>query len=190
MGRMAEERKGFDTFIAMAALIAQERDDAYFVLVGDGPLRAELEKLSEVHGLAGRLRFMGAMDNRAVLPGMDVFVSPSISDGGPITVLEAMASGIAVVSTNIGVAREAIEDGSSGRLVLPRDARSMADAVISLCGDAESRAAMGARGRETVLAGFTIEHMVERVFDAYSKLRNEAHVPPTAGQADLTEISG
>jgi glycosyltransferase involved in cell wall biosynthesis len=170
MGRMAEERKGFDTFIEMAAIVAREREDAHFVLVGDGPMRPGLDQLAWSRGLGERLRFTGAMDNRLALPGIDIFVSPSISDGGPITVLEAMAAGVPVVSTAIGIAREAIGDGVSGRLVPVRDAATMATAVRALVDDAPGRAAMGERGRQAVLAGFTIEHMVQRVIDLYATL--------------------
>jgi glycosyltransferase involved in cell wall biosynthesis len=168
MGRMAEERKGFDVFIEMAALVAAARPDARFVLVGDGPLRTSLERLAERHGMADRVRFTGALDNRTVLPGIDIFVSPSLSDGGPITVLEAMASGVPVVSTNIGIAREAIEDGVSGRLVAVRDARALADAVLALCADEYARSAMGVRGRAAATDRFTIDRMVERVAAEYA----------------------
>jgi glycosyltransferase involved in cell wall biosynthesis len=188
IGRMAEERKGFGTFIEAAEAIAAARTDARFVLVGDGPLRGSLEQLAERRDLKGRLKFTGAIDNRNVLPGIDVFVSPSLSDGGPITVLEAMAAGVPVVSTNIGIAREAIDDGMSGRLVAPRDARAMADATIALCANAQARATMGQRARAAVLAGFTIDHMIERVFNLYSSL--SGGTPSVQAEPDLSGISG
>jgi glycosyltransferase involved in cell wall biosynthesis len=185
MGRMAEERKGFDTFIEMAAMVARERANASFVVIGDGPMRAGLEQLALVRGLEGRLRFTGSMDNRKALPGIDVFVSPSISDGGPITVLEAMASGVPVVSTDIGIAREAIVDGVSGRLVPVRDAATMAGTVIALIDDATGRTAMGERGREAVRGGFTIEHMVQRVHELYQSIGGA----PARGRAEHAAIA-
>jgi glycosyltransferase involved in cell wall biosynthesis len=168
IGRMAEERKGFDTFIAMAARVAAARGDAQFMLVGDGPLRASLEAQARAHALNGRLRFTGRLDNRDVLPGMDIFVSPSVSEGGPITILEAMASRVPVVATATGVGCEAIRDGDNGRLVRAGDASGMAQAVLSLCADADRRAQFGERGHAVVAAQFTIEAMVERVMRVYA----------------------
>jgi glycosyltransferase involved in cell wall biosynthesis len=139
------------------------------LIVGDGPLRAELEGLATRLGLSQRTVFTGFQ--RAPLPylsAMDIFCLASAREGLPRVILEAMLLGKPVVATDIPGCRELVRHGETGYLVPPDDVVALADALARLTADATLRSAMGRRGREIVLAEYSIESYVTgvtRVFD-------------------------
>jgi glycosyltransferase involved in cell wall biosynthesis len=98
---------------------------------------------------------------------MDVFVMPSLWEGGPITVLEAMAMARRVVATCVGMVPEVIVPGEDGLVVSPGSAAELAEAVRQLIEAPEAAAAMGERARETALAGFSPDVMIGRVSAIY-----------------------
>jgi len=104
-------------------------DYLHAVLVGDGPVRAELEQLAKELALSERVHFLGHRDDlECIYPAFDVFCLPSLSEGLPRTLLEAQASGIPVVATNVGGVPEAVCD-VSGLIVPPADANALAAAI-------------------------------------------------------------
>jgi glycosyltransferase involved in cell wall biosynthesis len=167
--------KGYDAFVRAAARIVVRVPDAEFVALGGDTLginyRPYLETLASELGIADRLHFLGwRQDVPDLLRAADVVVMPSTAEGLPLAVLEAMASGKAVVATPVGGVAEAIVDGESGLLVHPGDDAGIAAAVVSLLTDDERRAAIGRAARARAESEFSVERFVSRVQDVYAAL--------------------
>jgi glycosyltransferase involved in cell wall biosynthesis len=171
VSRLHETRKGVAYFLEMAALVGREVPQARFVIVGDGSLRGDLERQARNAGIAERVIFTGQRaDVPALLAAMDVFVMPSLYEGGPYTVLEAMAMGKAVVSTPVGLVPDAVEPGVSGLLVPLADGAALAGAVRRLLDDPQRAARMGACGQEVVRQRFSLRAMLDGVTDVYRRV--------------------
>ena len=140
------------------------------LIAGDGPPRGELEGMIGELGLGGRVRLLGNRDDvPRLLQAADMFVLSSLSEGISKAILEAMSTGLAVVATNVGGNPELVEEGRTGILVPVGDPAALAQALSSLAGDPQTARAMGARGREAVLARF----QVDATFRAYAELYRE-----------------
>src|SRR5439155_6398546 len=127
--RLAEQKDPL-TFVRAAAMIARAAPDARFVLVGDGPLRADVEKVAAELGILDRLVITGVRrDVASLLRTFDVFVLSSRWEGLPRVVLEAMAARVPVVATDVDGVGEVVIDGESGRLVPAGAPRALAAAV-------------------------------------------------------------
>jgi glycosyltransferase involved in cell wall biosynthesis len=164
-GRMTPQ-KGWDVLLEAAARLTAVRDDLFWLLVGDGPLRAALTRRAGDLGV--RACFAGARADMAdVLGCADVVVLASRSEGLPFTLLEAMALGKPVVATRVGGVPEVVEDGRSGRLVPPQDPAALASAVAAVLA-APDAVAMGARGRARVETAFTLDAMVRGIERVYA----------------------
>ncbi|WP_298370916.1 glycosyltransferase [Azospirillum sp.] len=155
VGRLVGQ-KGIDVLLDALARPGLER--AELDLVGDGEWRADLEVQAARLGVAARVRFRGWLDRSdlaSVYREADVFVLASRDEGMPNVVLEAMASGLPVVSTAVAGARDLVMEGETGLLVPPEDADALACALRRLVGDADARAWLGARGRARVEESFS-----------------------------------
>jgi glycosyltransferase involved in cell wall biosynthesis len=122
-------------------------------MAGEGPLRSELEDLAARLGIARAVTFSGRIDNAditALYRSASVFLNPSRVDNMPNSVLEALATGVPVVSTNVGGVPFMVEDGHTALLVPPGDADAMAAAMLRLTSDAELRGRLSCQGRELV----------------------------------------
>jgi glycosyltransferase involved in cell wall biosynthesis len=158
-------QKGHDHLLAAATLVP----DAVFVLAGDGPERDRLQDRARQLGLADRVRFLGQRgDVAALLDACDVFVLPSLYEGLPLSVLEAMAAGKPVVATSVGGTDEVLIDGVNGRLVPPADARSLASAIAAMLSDPVAASRMAFEGRARVSACFSAEAMARGVEQVYT----------------------
>ncbi len=150
---------------------ATEVPDAIFALAGDGPERPALEELADRLGVRDRVRFLGARSDVAdLLAACDVFVLPSLFEGFPISVLEAMAAGCPVIATAIGGTDEVVIHGESGLLVPPADPPALASALRLLLADTDLRARLSAAGRDRVSTEFSARDMVRRVTEIYGRL--------------------
>jgi glycosyltransferase involved in cell wall biosynthesis len=166
IGRM-EHQKGFDTLIRALAAI----DEAALVLLGDGSERSRLQGLARSLGLSERIVWLGWTQNpRGYLSSFDVFALPSRFEGFPLALLEAMLAGSAVVATDVGSVREAVQDGESGLLIPPDDPAALANAIQRLLGDGELRRKLGENGRGFVLSRFTADHMTSAFESLYREL--------------------
>jgi glycosyltransferase involved in cell wall biosynthesis len=144
--------------ILLRAFAATARRDSHLVLAGDGPLRAELVQLANDLGIAGQTRFLGIQqDIEPCLEMADVFVFPSLWEGLPVALIEAMAKALPVIASSAGPMAEVVDDGYSGVLVPPADPDRLADAMTALRADSERRAALGQRAQETVRRRFSME---------------------------------
>lgn len=175
VGRLSPE-KDVATLLRAAALAVAEDPCLQLVIAGDGPCRAELTSLAASLRLASHVQFLGEVaDIPALLRKASVFVLPSLSEGLPITVLEAMACGTPVVATRVGGTPEAVEHGRTGFLVPPGDDEQMAAAVIRILRDRVLAHRMSLMGRERIESRFDIRSMVVR----YESLYREVLNPPT-----------
>jgi glycosyltransferase involved in cell wall biosynthesis len=167
VGRL-EPVKDHATLLQAFRRVREAHPGAALVVAGDGPLREPLEAQARALGLAGSVTFLGRRSDVADwLGGLDVFVLSSVSEGLPLTVLEAMAAGVPVVSTDVGGIQEIIRAPGEGRLVAPRSPDSMAEAVLALLADEAARRAIGRAGRERVRAAFDLQRMVDAYETAY-----------------------
>jgi glycosyltransferase involved in cell wall biosynthesis len=154
---------------------ATEVPDAMFALAGEGAERHPLEELADRLGVADRVRFLGERsDVPDLLAACDVFVLPSLYEGLPISLLEAMAAERPSIATAIGGVDEVVRDGESGLLVPPAEPRAMASALRRLLADAELRTRLAAAGRSLVTTEFSARDMVRRVTELYGLLSDPA----------------
>jgi glycosyltransferase involved in cell wall biosynthesis len=168
-----DEWKGLDVLIQAIALLLEEGEAVRLVLVGDGPLRSELEHLAARLGVHQQIEFIGYQPRREVarlLNECTLFVLPSRSESLGIAVVEALACGKPVVATAVGGIPEIVEDGTSGILVEPEDARGLAAAIRRLLGNPALRARLGRAGRLRVQNAFRWQRMAERYVRAYEEL--------------------
>ena len=171
VARLAEERKGMAEFIEMAGLLASRWPKARFMVVGDGPLRPELEKQAARLGLTDRFLFTGYREDvPGLLAAMDVAVFPSSYEAGPYVLLEAMAMSRAVVITPTGLAVDMINHGVNGMLVPFHDPAAASEAVGHLLAAPAIAAGMGQVARETVVNGYSTEAMIDALARVYQEL--------------------
>jgi glycosyltransferase involved in cell wall biosynthesis len=185
VGRL-EPRKGTGTLLsAFAALRAEGRFDAALVVVGDGPLRAELAAEAARLGVAAHVQFLGdRADVEGVLAALDVFVLPSRTEGMSNALLEAMATARPVVATAVGGTPEVVSDGQTGLLV-PADApAAMATAIRRLLADHDLAGRLGAAARQTVEARYGAKSMVRRLEAVYAAVASSGGVA-TRGRGTL-----
>jgi len=145
---------------------------ARLLLVGDGPLRGELETLAEKLGIGGSVEFSGIVpDVRPFLSKMSVAVQPSCGrEGLSLSLVEAMSAGIPLVGTRVGGIPEVISHGENGLLVPPADAAAIAQAVISILSDGKKAAAMAEAGLKIYAEKFTLEKMTREITGIYDEL--------------------
>jgi sugar transferase (PEP-CTERM/EpsH1 system associated) len=141
------------------------------VLVGDGPLQAELRALVASLSIGERVHFTGALDDvPAALRALDVFVLPSLNEGISNTILEAMATGLPVLATAVGGNTELVDDGVTGRLFPARAEATLADLLAAYVRDPALRATHGRAAREAAQERFSLDSMVHQYVDLYDKL--------------------
>jgi glycosyltransferase involved in cell wall biosynthesis len=145
------------------------------VLVGDGHLRPELERMTGELGIAGRVVFAGRRDDvPKLLAGCDLFVLPSLFEGMPLSLLEAMAAGKAVVATRVDGTAEVVDDGRTGVLVPPADSGALGSAMVALLTDDDRRLRMGRKGRERAAAEFDHRNMIGQYASLYETLLQDS----------------
>lgn len=149
-------------FVCLAARRPELVPQMRLRLIGSGPLQAECLAIIEAAGLAARVDFTG--DSAAVaeeLQRMDVFVLPSLAEGISNTILEAMASGLPVIATEVGGNPELVADSATGVLVEAQDEAALSNAIERYVDDAELRQRHGAAGRVLVERRFSLDRMVQ-----------------------------
>jgi glycosyltransferase involved in cell wall biosynthesis len=153
------------------AEVAAGRPDVDLLLVGDGPMRGELEALAGTLGIADRVRFLGVRhDVPEILGVVDVFALTSISEAASLTLIEAMASRLPVVVTDVGGNPELARDGREGRLVPRGDAPAMARALLEVLDHPEFGSALGAAGQERARQKYRIGRTVDEYHRLYRRL--------------------
>lgn len=167
VGRLAPP-KDFETLLRAVATLSP--GGVRLSLLGDGPLRPSFERLAVELGLANVV-FAGEVDNvRPRVDAADVFVLSSLSEGMPMSVLEAMAAGRPVVASSVGGVPEAVVDGVTGLLVAPADPEALAGALEHLVADVDLRRRLGDAGRARALESFSLEGWRRRHLELYDSL--------------------
>jgi glycosyltransferase involved in cell wall biosynthesis len=172
VGRVIRE-KGYLDYFAAAALLRRTHSNAVFLAIGPyEPWKADAILEEQIHGfgLDSSLRLLGHRDDIADLYAtMDVLTLPSHREGFPRSPMEAAATGLAVVATDVRGCREAVVHGENGLLVPARDPDSLASAIARLLDDKPMRERMGRRGRELAEDRFDQRQVFARVANAYSR---------------------
>jgi len=173
--RLSPQKAPLD-FVRAASLVLQDIPDAWFVIVGDGPLRWDVETLAASLGLSDRLILTGLRrDIPELMAALDLFCLTSLWEGLPRVLPQAMATGLPIVATAADGNAEAVLDGVNGLLVPPADPRAVAQAIITLLRDRDSAAQMGAAGWARA-AEFSAHKMVADIADLYRSLLCEKAV--------------
>jgi glycosyltransferase involved in cell wall biosynthesis len=164
-------QKNHQTLLEAFARMA--RPETRLLLAGDGDLRPALVAQAERLGIAARVHFLGRRDDvPELLAASDVFALASLWEGNPLSVMEAMAAGLPVVSSRVGAIDELVTDGENGLLVAPGDAPALADALDRLAGDAAMRRAFGVSARRRAQLDFDHRVMTTRYEQLYVRLLN------------------
>lgn len=163
--------KDLGTLLRAFSEVRKTREDAVVVIVGEGPMRVELERMAASTLPPGAVKFTGhRRDVDDLLPAFDIFANSSTTEGISLTMLEAMAASLPVVATSVGGTPEVVVDGHTGLLVAPGDPASLASAIQGLAEDPVRRAAMGDAGRTRVERRFRLDDMIDRYRLIYEEL--------------------
>jgi sugar transferase (PEP-CTERM/EpsH1 system associated) len=157
------------------APVARER--MRLVLTGDGPLRPDVERVIDDAGVRPLVWFAGERsDIPEILRQLDCFVLPSLGEGISNTILEAMACGVPVIATRVGGNGELVSEGYTGTLVEPADSAALARGILAYFLDPGLGRRHGAGGRQRAVGSFSLQGMVDRYHELYSKsLRDCGH---------------
>jgi glycosyltransferase involved in cell wall biosynthesis len=168
IARMNAPYKNHCGFLRAAARLGRKLSNVEFLLVGDGPLRPELEREASALGLQGRVQFLGdRRDIAAVLASADVSVVPSASESLSNVMLESMAAGVPVVATDVGGNGELGGDGRAV-LVAPNDEEALAAGLENLLTDRERLSSMSSRAREFARTNFSVERIRGQYCELYA----------------------
>jgi glycosyltransferase involved in cell wall biosynthesis len=177
VGRLSPE-KNPALFVRVVARLRAQRVPARFVVIGDGPMRGELEALAEALAVRDVVAFAGeCRDMPARYRALDLLLLTSWHEGTPLALLEAMASGIPVVATDVGGVAELIVAGSTGCLAPPGDEARLAELALTLLQDRATLDRYGRAARERARTHFSIDEQVRRTA---ALLHEVARVAPRA----------
>lgn len=178
-GRLSAE-KGVDTLLDAVARLPATRGSLNLAVLGDGPETAALKAQAARLRVLPRVRFVGAVANVADwLRAADLFVLPSRTEGLPVSLLEAMATGLPCVATRVGGTPQVLQDGHHGRLVPPEDPGALAAALHETSVDTAA-AAWGASARRHVEANYSLEHVAKRTLSLYQAVSRRSGLAPLA----------
>jgi glycosyltransferase involved in cell wall biosynthesis len=169
VARLAPQ-KGISCFLRAAAILCPDTSTS-FVVAGDGPLREALTREARDLNLTDRVFFLGHREDiPQLLQVLDIFVLPSLTEGFPLSLLEAMAAGLPVVATQVGGTPEIVRHGVTGLLVPPDRPFDLACAVQLLLEHHDLAGGMGRAGRSRVEQYFSLEQMVDSTIEQYNKV--------------------
>ncbi len=158
------------------------------IFVGDGPTRSHLENEAARLGLADRTEFLGnRRDVAEILSGADIFALPTNWEGFPLSILEAMRSGLPVVASDVGGVAEAVADGETGFLTPSGSIAALRERITSLLTEPALRRRMGAAGRARYERDFTLSGMIEKTRNVY---RSVSARPVEDWNATTLQVSG
>jgi len=162
-------------FLDTVARAARSRPRIVALIAGDGELRAELESYAAQLGIANRVRFLGwRRDLPTIYGATDVFLLTSRNEGTPVALIEAMATGVTGVSTDVGGVKDVIDSDAVGGRVPDNDAEALAAAVVRYLADPGLRRMSGQRARSAVLHRYSLERLVRDIAELYAELVPDA----------------
>lgn len=170
VGRFSTQKNPLD-WVRVAGRVGQTFPQAYFLLVGDGPLRPKVEDALRQAGITERTTLTGLRrDVPSMMAAMDIFLLTSLWEGLPRVIPQAMAMGLPVVANRADGVTEAIQDGSSGFLCSPGEIEQMANYCIDLAHHPLKRQEMGCRGQAYALQEFDLRKMIASIEALYDEL--------------------
>lgn len=171
-------QKGVHVLLAAFAKCLETYPKASLVIVGDGPVRRQLEEQSRTLSIAAQTHFLGYVAHPTlgdILEAFDIFAFPTFGEGFGLALLEAMTSGKPVVASKVMAIPEIVIDGETGLLVPPDDSDALARALLKLMSDPRKCQQFGTAGRQRVEAEFTLDRMVQKTIEVYEKLVSLCH---------------
>jgi glycosyltransferase involved in cell wall biosynthesis len=170
--------KGHIYLLEAARQVLDVVKDLKFLVIGDGPLRKPLEEKSEELGIKKHVIFLGQRkDIPELLMAMDIFVLPSIKEGLPIALLEAMVAKRPVIATRVGAIPKVIENKDTGILVEPKDIKGLRDAIMNLINDPERMNLLAQEGFNKVCTDFSSDEMGKHYLKLYKEITNHTPLP-------------
>ena len=170
--------KGHNHLVEVAALVCKKNPQIKFLLIGDerdGEIANPLKEKVALLGLTDRILFLGfRTDVPKLLYLLDIFVLTSISEGLPLSIIEAKAAAKPIVATDVGGVSEVVADGQNGYLVPHGGESIMADRLIKLANDSSLRQSMGTNGYEEARAMFSMETMIDKYQVLFERMINKA----------------
>jgi len=155
--------KGLE-YLIKAASCFKDNNNVFFLIIGDGQKRIEIEKLIKELGLEEKVILAGIIsDAHELLSAFDVFVLPSIKEGFPWVLIEAMASRLPIIATNVGAVPEIIENGKNGFIIEPGNPQAIADKIKEIMSSNHLQKELGIQAHQTVLFKFELDKMVSRI---------------------------
>lgn len=174
VGRLTEA-KDHGNLLGAWSLLERQGRAPYLLIVGDGELRAEVERQVEALNLGERVGLVGARsDIDTLLRGTDIFLVSSRREGLPMALLEALASGVPAVATTVGGIPEVLRDGHNGILVPPESPEALAAAVRDLLADRPRRERLAAAGRSSVAEAWSLDRTAARYAEIYAECGSRA----------------
>jgi glycosyltransferase involved in cell wall biosynthesis len=189
IGRLSPE-KGPEVFVQVADKVHEKLPNCHFVLIGEGPMLEKLETEIENLGLGDYIHFAGLQsDMSQVYASLDLAVSTSYSEGMPLAIIEAMASGLAVVATNVGGVSDIVEVGGTGLLHSVGDLNGLAKSIVALMSDEAMRAAMGKEARTRVEDKFELDDSASQTSELIRSLTQSGRHNESSGTMDISSKS-
>jgi len=166
-------------FVQALTLAPELRQRMRLIMVGEGPLRAQVRDVLDTAGLGALAWLPGERsDVPDIMRGLHAFALPSLAEGISNTILEAMASGLAVVATAVGGNADLVLQGQTGYLVAPSDPQAMALHLVALAANPQRARSMGHAGRQRAQTTFSLQAMVSTYQSVYDQqLRRLRPVP-------------
>ena len=173
VGRLAPP-KGHSHLLSAFGEVVRRVADAQLLLIGDGELRGDLVNLTHRLGLAEHVTFAGWREDATdLLSGVDLLVLPSVTEGFPMVLLEAMSAALAVVASRVGGIPEIVSHRENGLLVEAGDEAALANEIVALLDSPEERIRMGRRGRAKLEERFSVDRMAGATAQLYQRLVSE-----------------
>lgn len=173
------------TLLRAVALARRQVPDLRLWVIGDGPEAAALRALAQALGLAGAVDFLGEREDVGRwLSAADVFVLSSLTEGLPVSLLEAMAAGLPAIATGVGGVAEVLRLSGAGRTAPPGRPDLLAEAIIDYAHRRRELPALGQRARQCYQAHFTCERMTGEYLELYEACRKQRGSQAAAAQAD------
>ena len=177
VGRFVPE-KGLEHLVEAAKIVGSTFDNVKFLLIGYGPLKTKIMKLAKDEGLLDKSIFFGDCMSRdeiaKILGKASIFAFPSLKEGLPLSVLEAMACGLPVVGFDISGVRDLVCHGETGLLVQPRDSRALAGAILYLLNDNSLKRKFGRRARQLAIEKYDWKTVLKSLENVYLEAIDES----------------
>lgn len=175
--------KNHEMFLAGAQRIRQQHSDARFIIIGDGPERGKLEKLSQVLRINDAVDFLGTRsDIPALLASMNCMMLTSKMEANPVSILEALSTEVPVVATRVGSVPTTVIDDETGFLVEPGNADDLAEKVNRVLSDVDNAKRLGRNGRSLVQQDWSVEAMVQGYESLIESIYDSKAKPPSRTQ--------